>query len=93
MIERVSHDMLQRDFGRMEGKQDEMGARLDRLERLVTDGFEKIEGKIDDVVGGLSRRVAKLETDKAKVGGAFRVAHALWSLFLGALGFIAAKVL
>lgn len=54
-----NHSELQRDIGRMEGKQDAMGARLDRLEKIIEDGFDRI-----------NQRLAGLEASENKRKGA-----------------------
>ena len=65
------HADLQRDMGRVEGKQDAMGARLDRLEKAVNDGFDKID-----------KRLAGLEAKENERKGAM----ALLMVLSGAIG-------
>lgn len=57
-----THGEIQRDLGRMEGKADAMGARLDRLEKIVTDGFDKID-----------ERLARIEKTESERKGAWKV--------------------
>lgn len=45
----TTHDDLQRDMGRVEGTLDAMGTRLDRLEKLVTDGFKALNERLDAI--------------------------------------------
>lgn len=68
-----THADLHRDFGRMEGKQDEMGARLDRLEKLIEAGFEKMD-----------ERLARLEAKENQRKGAI-AALMVFSGFIGGL--------
>ncbi len=71
----TSHDDLHRDLGRMEGKADAMGERLDKLEKMVSDGFKKLD-----------ERLARIEERESERKGAFQFGH--W-LFAGACGLIA----
>jgi hypothetical protein len=41
----------------MEGKQDAMGARLDRLEKIIEDGFAELRKDISDLKSDKSERV------------------------------------
>ena len=45
----TTHDDMHRDMGRMEGKQDAMGARLDRLEKIIEDGFDELRKDIQEL--------------------------------------------
>ena len=45
----TTHDDLQRSLGRVEGNQSQLEARMDRFERLVSDGFEKLEGSLSAI--------------------------------------------
>ncbi|MDE2103188.1 MAG: hypothetical protein KGL39_38435 [Patescibacteria group bacterium] len=45
----TSYDDLQRSLGRMEGHQNAMESRMDRLEQLVKDGFEKLEESVKSI--------------------------------------------
>lgn len=60
-----THGDIQRDMGRMEGKQDAMGARLDRLEKIIEAGFEKVDEGFEKI----SERLTVLEADKAERKG------------------------
>ena len=71
------HADLQRDMGRVEGKQDAMGARLDRLEKIIEDGFREIRKDIADLKAAESQRKGALAVLVA-VGGA--VGGAIWAL-------------
>ena len=57
-----NHSDIQRDLGRMEGKSDEMGARLDRLEKIIEDGFAEVR-----------REISELKADKSERKGALAV--------------------
>lgn len=58
----ASHDDLQRSLGRVEGSQSAMGDRLDRLEKIIEDGFAE-----------LRREIAELKADKSERKGAWKV--------------------
>lgn len=64
-----SHDDLQRSLGRVEGNQSAMEARMDRFEKLVTDGFEKVE----DTLTAIEKRLAAIETKETERKGAWKV--------------------
>lgn len=51
-----THGDIQRDLGRMEGKSDAMGARLDRLEKIIEDGFAEVRREIADLKADRSER-------------------------------------
>lgn len=77
----TTHDDLNRDLGRMEGKQDAMGARLDRLETLVTDGFKAIQERLD-----------KIDQRESERKGAWKTIIAAASLIGGVVGWLATKI-
>ena len=60
-----------RDFGRLEGKQDETEKRLERLEELVIERFDKLDARLDRSMGDLASRVASLEASDNKRTGAW----------------------
>ena len=45
----IDHNDLQRSLGRIEGKQSAMEERVGRFERLVSEGFEKVEGALERI--------------------------------------------
>ena len=51
-----THDDIQRDIGRLEGKQDAMGQRLDRLEQMISEGFTEIRREIGELKTAENRR-------------------------------------
>lgn len=65
----VIHDDLSRSLGRVEGNQDGFRERMDRFERLVEDGFEKVEGTLDKI----DKRLATIELRESERKGAWRV--------------------
>lgn len=65
----ANHDDLQRSLGRVEGNQSAMEARMDRFEKLVTDGFEKVE----DTLTAIEKRLAAIETKETERKGAWKV--------------------
>lgn len=71
------HSELQRDMGRVEGKQDAMGARLDRLEKIIEDGFREIRKDIADLKLAESQRKGALAVLVA-VGGV--IGGAIWAV-------------
>lgn len=64
-----THNDLQRSLGRVEGSQEAMGARMDKLEQAVEDGFEKLFTKLD----GIDTRIKAIETTEAQRSGAWKV--------------------
>ncbi len=56
MTNSVSNGDLHRDLGRMEGKNDAMGERMDRLERTVVEAFEKIDVRLARIEAAESQR-------------------------------------
>lgn len=63
-----NHAELQRDFGRMEGKQDAMGTRLDKIEELL----ERIDARLAKLEAKENQRkgaVAALMVFSGAVGG------------------------
>jgi hypothetical protein len=72
-----THGDIQRDLGRMEGKSDAMGARLDRLEKIIEDGFRELREDIADLKQAESQRKGALAVIVA-VGGA--VGGMIWAV-------------
>lgn len=68
-----THDDLQRSLGRVEGNQDSMEKRMDRFERLVSEGFEKLER----VLGGIEKRLDVIEDKEIERKTAWRVVAAV----------------
>lgn len=73
----TTSDDLHRDFGRMEGKQDAMGERLDRLEKIIEDGFAEVR-----------REIADLKADKSERKGALAMLAGVASVIGGAVAFV-----
>ena len=65
----ATHDDLQRSLGRVEGNQSQLEARMDRFERLVSDGFEKLEGSLS----AIETRLAAIERKETERKGAWEV--------------------
>lgn len=65
----ATHDDLQRSLGRVEGNQSQLEARMDRFERLVSDGFEKLEGSLS----AIETRLAAIERKETERKGAWKV--------------------
>ena len=68
-VSEASHDDLQRSLGRVEGNQGAMGERLDRFEKLVSDGFRDINNGLD----GIRVRLGQIENKESERKGAWRV--------------------
>jgi hypothetical protein len=62
-----THADIARDLGRVETLQEAMTDRMDRFEKLVTDGFDKLDSKLDK----FSDRLAALEATEQKRSGAW----------------------
>jgi len=70
-----THGDIQRDLGRMEGKSDAMVGRLDRLEKIIEDGFRELREDIAELKTAESQRKGVLAT-LVTVGGAIGAAIA-----------------
>jgi hypothetical protein len=78
----TTHDDLNRDLGRMEGTLHGMGDRLGKLEKIVSDGFDKLNQRLDVI--------EKRESERK---GGFRVAHWIYGAATGLVAFLAAHFL
>lgn len=65
----TSHEDIQRSLGRVEGNQSQLEARMDRFEKLVTDGFEKVDGSLT----AIDKRLAAMESKETERKGAWKV--------------------
>lgn len=65
----ATHDDLQRSLGRVEGSQSQLEARMDRFEKLVSDGFDKLEGSLS----AIDKRLAAIESKETERKGAWKV--------------------
>jgi hypothetical protein len=65
----ATHDDLQRSLGRVEGSQSQLEARMDRFEKLVSDGFDKLEGSLS----AIDQRLAAIEKKETERKGAWKV--------------------
>jgi|GEM_PF-1219092 len=63
-----THGDIQRDLGRMEGKSDAMGARLDRLEKIIEDGFAEVRSDIAELKAAENQRRGALAILAAAAG-------------------------
>lgn len=77
----TSHEDLQRSLGRVEGSQSQLEARMDRFEKLVTDGFDKLEGSLS----AIDTRLAAMERKETERKGA-------WKVIVGVAGGVSAVV-
>lgn len=85
----TSQDDLQRGLGRVEGNQGAMEARMDRFEKLVSDGFEKVEGSLDKI----SSRLGQIEDRESERKGAWRVMAFVASLVSSIVAFVVTKLM
>lgn len=65
----TSHEDLQRSLGRLEGNQSQMETRMDRLEKLVSDGFKEVGVGIAE----LRRELGDLKSKENERKGAWKV--------------------
>lgn len=77
----TSHDDLQRSLGRVEGELSSMDARMDRFEKIVSDGFQKIS----DDIAELRKEVSHLKDRETERKGA-------WKIIVAIASFVAAGV-
>lgn len=82
----TTHEDLHRDIGRMEGGLNAVKDRMDRLERTVDEGFEKLESLISDMRADINTRLVPLETAESQRKGAIAAIIGVASLLSGALG-------
>lgn len=80
----ATHNDIQRELGRLETMQEALDSRMDRFEKIVTDGFEKIDKKIDSI----SERITELEAAENKRSGAWTIGDRLLAA-IGAVVFLA----
>jgi tetrahydromethanopterin S-methyltransferase subunit G len=78
----TTHDDLNRDLGRMEGTLVGLGGRMDKLEQMVSDGFSKLNERLDVI-----------ERRESERKGGFRVAHWIYGAATGLIAFLAAHFL
>lgn len=78
----TTHDDLHRDLGRMEGAFGAMEDRLDKLEKMVSDGFQKLD-----------ERLARIEERESERKGAFQLGNWLIGAACGFAAFIASYFL
>ena len=67
-----NHSDLNRALGRMEGNQDAMGARLDRLEQIIEAGFAELRKEIAELKATENQRkgvIATLMVLSGAIGG------------------------
>lgn len=83
------HAEMQRSLGRVEGNQSAMEARMDRFEKLVTDGFEKVE----DTLTAIEKRLAAIETKETERKGAWKVIVAVASVVSAAVAALVKSLL
>lgn len=77
----ATHDDLQRSLGRVEGSQSQLEARMDRFEKLVSDGFDKLEGTLS----AIDTRLAAIERKETERKG-------VWKVIVGIAGGVSAAV-
>jgi hypothetical protein len=65
----ATHNDLQRSLGRVEATQSALEARMDRFEKLVTEGFDKI----DEGLERIDKRLTALEAKESERKGAWGV--------------------
>lgn len=85
----TSHDDLQRSLGRMEGNQSSMEQRMDRFEKLVSDGFEKVETSLETI----SKRLGAIESKEDQRKGAWAAITAIASVVSGVVAWVVSKLL
>ncbi len=69
MAQHSSNDDLQRSLGRVEGNQSAMESRMDRLEKMMNEGFERVMTKLDDI----DVRTKEIENTEHQRKGAWKV--------------------
>lgn len=65
----ISHEDLQRSLGRVEGNQDGFRERMDRFERTLDEGFEKVGKALEKI----DQRLTHIEGRESERKGAWRV--------------------
>ena len=77
----IDHNDLQRSLGRIEGKQSAMEERVGRFERLVSEGFEKVEGALERI----DKRLGEIEARESERKGSFKIIATLAGVIGAAL--------
>ena len=65
----TTHDDLERSLGRVEGHQSQMEARMDRFEKLVSEGFKEL----GDGIHELRKEIGDLKSKDSERKGAWKV--------------------
>ncbi len=64
-----THDDLERSLGRVEGSQSQMESRMDRFEKLVSEGFKEL----GDVIHELRKDIGDLKAKECERKGMWRI--------------------
>ena len=80
----ISNNDLHRDLGRVEATQSSLEERMDRFEKIVTDGFDKLEQKLDKSHEQLAERLLKLEASEYTRSGSWTVTERILAIIGGA---------
>ncbi len=64
-----THDDLERSLGRVEGHQSEMESRMDRFEKLVSEGFKEL----GDAIHELRKEIGDLKANESERKGVWRI--------------------
>lgn len=85
----TNHDDLQRSLGRVEGNQGAMSDRMDRFEKLVSDGFRQVEESLE----AMRKDMSEIKSRENERKGAARVMMAVASFISGlAAAFVTAWI-
>lgn len=82
-----SHYDIQRDLGRVEGRQAAMGAQLEKLEKAVDEGFREVTESLE----AINARLGKIETAETERKGAWKAIAALAAFVAGIVGWLAER--
>jgi hypothetical protein len=77
----IDHNDLQRSLGRIEGKQSAMEERVGRFEKLVSDGFTKMDTALERI----DTRLAEIEAKESERKGSWRILAVLGGVVGAAL--------
>ena len=69
----ISHEDISRAVGRVEGNQDGFRERMDRFERMLNDGFEKVGTALEKI----DSRLKHIEDREQERKGAWKVIAAI----------------
>lgn len=88
----TSHEDLQRSLGRVEGNQSQLEARMDRFEKLVSDGFKELNDGITAWRNETSEEMAELRKEVSDLKDKETERRGAWKVIVAVAGAVSAVV-